>query len=75
MVILGLTFLLFQLGLSLALLSPSMSIQLLTRVGSKIYWVYCEYILLEVPRSTLLAILDLLKMYSYCSTQSGTHTL
>ena len=29
-------------------------------VGSKIYWVYCDYSLLEAPWSTLLAMLDLL---------------
>ena len=29
-------------------------------IGSKIYWVYCDYSLLEAPWSTLLDMLDLL---------------
>ena len=36
------------------------SLQFLTMIGSKIYWVYCDYSLLEAPWSTLLAMLDLL---------------
>ena len=36
------------------------SLQFLTMIGSKIYWVYWDYSLLEAPWSTLLAMLDLL---------------
>ena len=35
------------------------SLQFLTMIESKIYWVYCDYSLLEAPWSTLLAMLDL----------------
>ena len=37
------------------------SLQFYTMIGSKIYWVYCDYSLLEAPWSTLLAMLDLHK--------------
>ena len=43
----------------------TISLQFYTMIGSKIYWVYCDYSLLEAPWSTLLAMLDLLNLKVY----------